>query len=305
MKKRKRKVKNWGRSYHLNQSPLYKLKNKKKLAELLNLELSEIKDIVLKKDVYYKCYYNEDNRYIEEPILLMYEVHNKLASFFSRISTPSYMHFAKKSCSNITNANVHRDAKNVVTFDIKSYYHNVTEEKIRQFFLRQLECSLDVAYLLSQLCTYNGHIPTGSQVSVYLCNLANIKMFNELNNIAKSNSLNFTVFADDITISGKNAHQGVLNTMRKVLEKYNYEIKKEKTKIYKTNQTPIVTGIALNNNHTAKNKTLKDTRKISQKLQLEKSPIAVKELKDKLRGKVAYFDSINQPRPCFVDCYLR
>lgn len=132
-----------------------------------------------------------------------------------------------------------------MTFDIKSYYSSISSESIRIFFKHKLECEQDIAYLLSRLCTLDGSLPTGSQISVYLCNLVNLDMFDEMKLQCEMFEQKFTVYADDITISGKSVNQSHYNIMSKILNRYGYEIKESKTKRFTKNKTPVVTGIAL------------------------------------------------------------
>ena len=244
--KRKLKIDYKGNKYYLlNQSPLYGLSNLKDLSILLCTPLSEIHKLRNNNDCFYNVFINKDGREIQEPINLMYLIHNKLASLFSRIHTPSYLHSFKKKHSYITNSKAHLSSNQVITFDIKSFYQSISQNTIRLFFKNNLKCSPDIAYLLSKICSYNNHVPTGSQASIDLIFLANQTMFDEMNALANKLNLCMTVYVDDITISGDKVDMSTLNTMEKILKKYGYRVNKKKTCRYLGGQTPIVTGVAL------------------------------------------------------------
>lgn len=244
-KRKKLKVKDYNKKYSINQSPLYKLCNLKKLSRLLNTSIRDINKLKNFNNSYYNVFINQDNREIQEPINEMYIIHNRIASLLSRIATPDYLHSFKKKHSYITNSKAHLSAKQVITFDIEAFYQNNTQNKLRLFFKEILKCSEDISFILSKVCTYNNHLPTGSQASVYLSYLVNIQMFTEMYNLASKQNVCMTVYADDITVSGTKVDMSILNTMTKIVERYNYTIKKEKTRRFLGSQIPIVTGVAL------------------------------------------------------------
>jgi hypothetical protein len=70
-----------------------------------------------------------------------------------------------------------------------------------------MKCSPDVAEILAQICTCNGHIPTGSRISMPLAFWANHKMFDELKNIADTFEVTMTVYVDDITFTGSSVNK--------------------------------------------------------------------------------------------------
>lgn len=245
-RKKKLKVRQKGKQYPIDQSPLYKLSSLKKLSILLKASITTLKELKNISDSQYNTFLDVTNREIQEPINDLYYVHNELASLLSRISTPSYLHSFKKNHSYITNSEAHLNSKEVITFDIKSFYQSISRQKIKSLFNNIFKCSPDIAYLLSKICSYNNHVPTGSQASIYLIFLANQEMFNEMYRLANASNINMTVYVDDITISGDKVDMSMFNTMSKIVKRHGYTINKKKTRRYLGSQTPIVTGVALN-----------------------------------------------------------
>lgn len=277
----------------------------KKLCSILKITEDEL-NLLIDSDGdsgFYNCYSNKDGRLIQEPKKLMYRVHNRIANLLSRIETPKYIHYSKKGHSHISNAEVHLYSNQLMTFDIKSYYSSISSESIRVFFRHKLKCEQDTSYLLSKLCTLNGSLPTGSQISVYLCNLVNLDMFDEMKLQCEIFEQKFTVYADDITISGKSVNQSHYNVMIKILKRYGYEIKKSKTKRFTSNEIPIVTGIALTKNLDVKNKFYMELRELCESIHIHINDASYSQLKDEyysLRGKAQYVKQLDQKVPNFV-----
>lgn len=299
----KKKVKA-NKKYPIDQCRLYKATSRKKICEILSISHRELKALTdaNKSNSFYSCYKNSKGRLIQEPINLMYRVHNQIANLLSRIETPSYMHYSKKGCSHITNASAHLSAKQLITFDIKAYYQNISENTIRKFFRQKLRCEPDIAYILAKICSFEGSLPTGSQISVYLCNLVNLDMFNEMYLQTVKFNQNFTVYADDITISGKNVDRSHYNVMKKIMNRYGYAIKDSKTKRYTANQTPIVTGIALigGNGIDANNAIYKKLRESSESLIFNIDNQTYMQNKDEcstLEGRIQYLKQLKKSIP--------
>lgn len=194
--KGKLKVITRNQCYPLHQSPFYKLSSVSKLATLLETTPAQLKFYKKFDHTHYRIFTNEKGRLIQSPSGGLYVLHNRIASLLSRIQTPTWLHSFKKGYSYNSNALQHIHARQVITFDIKSFYQHITQDKVRQFFLNDLKCSKDIAYILSKLCCFDNHLATGSQVSIYLNFLANIAMFNELKNLAQSRQANFSVYAE-------------------------------------------------------------------------------------------------------------
>lgn len=245
--KGKLKVITRNQCYPLHQSPFYKLSSLSKLATLLETTPAQLKFYKKFDSARYRIFTNEKGRLIQAPSGDLYVLHNRIASLLSRIQTPTWLHSFKKGYSYNSNALQHIHARQVITFDIKSFYQHITQNKVRQFFLNDLMCSKDIAYILSKICCFDNHLATGSQVSIYLNFLANIAMFNELKNLAQARQADLSVYADDITISGNRVDMSLYNTMEKVLIRHGYEVSRHKTQRFLAYQVPIITGLAISN----------------------------------------------------------
>ena len=63
---------------------------------------------------------------------------------------------------------------------------------------------MEVSYILSLLCTYEGYLPQGAPTSPYLSNLILRDFDKKIQQICSSLNYTYTRYADDITISSNN-----------------------------------------------------------------------------------------------------
>lgn len=244
----KYKIQTKGKSYLITDSPFYKLKTKKKLAALLGSSLPELnrKRVDLSNyNVFNQTNDAGKNRVIEHPVESLDKIHSRIASLLCRINTPNYVHSGVKGKSHVTNAKIHKGNKRVLTTDIKSFYPSTTREIVFRFFLHKMKCSPDVAAILSDVCTFDGHIPTGSRISMPLALWANIDMFRELNALSLKHEVEMTVYVDDITFSGNSLNQLFITTAKKVITRNGHKMHPKKTKFYNKDDVKVITGVVL------------------------------------------------------------
>lgn len=114
--------------YKLEKSPLYRLRNRGKLAKLLGLPHNYFRKNykTLEK---YNCFCkitgkSKKKRLIQNPCEKLKEIQKRLLYYLSRIETPNWLISGKKGKCYIDNARVHNINGFVVTTDIKDFYSN-------------------------------------------------------------------------------------------------------------------------------------------------------------------------------------
>jgi hypothetical protein len=108
-----------------------------------------------------------------------------------------------------------------------------------------MKCSPDVAEILAQICTCNGHIPTGSRISMPLAFWANHKMFDELKNIADTFEVTMTVYVDDITFTGSSVNKIFVGTVKKIITRHGHIMHPAKSILYHKNSIKVITGVVI------------------------------------------------------------
>lgn len=97
--------------------------------------------------------------------------------------------------------------------------------------------------LLAKLLTVDGHLPTGSPVSPILSYFAHRPMFDEISDLAHNLELRFTVYVDDMCLSGDLAIRSVLFRVRGIIAKHG--LKSHKCRFFPEGVPRVVTGNAL------------------------------------------------------------
>ncbi|EHR1262554.1 TPA: reverse transcriptase family protein [Vibrio parahaemolyticus] len=247
-RKSKLKLETKNKSYPLQDSPFHKLTSKKVLRKLLDVDADKLKK--LRQD---KGNYSEFDdigesgkaRKIQKPARDLDIVHTRIASLLCRISTPQYLHSGKKQHSNITNARQHQNKYPLLATDVKSFFPSTTWDMVFSFFYSVMKCSSDVSEILADLCTCHKHIPTGSRISMPLAFWANIRMFSELEALSTKHNVTMTVYVDDLTFSGKQVNKLFRSSAKKIITKHGHIMHPTKTKLYKSNQAKLVTGVVV------------------------------------------------------------
>jgi len=187
------------------------------------------------------CAKSSGGRAIQEPVRELQKIHKRIHTLLSRIETPTYLHSARKGMSYLTNARSHNASAATIKIDVKKFFQSVPRTAIRKFFADSMKCRGDVASILADILTYEGHLPTGSSASPIVSYYAFKKMFDELRELAVSADLRMTCYVDDITFSGDAANRGTLFSAHKIIRKYG--LKSHKMKTFSPSQPKIVTGI--------------------------------------------------------------
>ncbi|HIF9522734.1 TPA: reverse transcriptase family protein [Photobacterium damselae] len=251
MKRKKLKIQTNNKSYSLPQSPFFRLKSKKLLANTLLSDLHILQQCRVDEG-YYSQFDTKGKagklRAVQCPCNGLEKIHSRIASLLCRLDTPSYLQSGKKGLSNVTNAREHCNSNKLITADIKSFFTSTSREMVFKFFRHQMECSPDVSDLLADLCTCNGHVPTGSQLSMPLAFWTNNLMFKEINLLAQKHKVKMTLYVDDLSFSGKQANKLFISTVSKIVSRHGLQIHPDKTRIYNGDSAKLLTGVIIRNN---------------------------------------------------------
>ena len=245
-------------SYSIDQSPLYKLEARRKLAALLEMATVDLTTLTARTDNYdiFPLKRNEKPRRVESPKYILRRLHSKLFDYLQRIATPIYLHSGIRGRSYITNARVHLENKSLLKVDISEFYPSVKRASIKRMFREQFLCSEDVAALLADLCTVNsdgghgrsdGHVPTGSPLSQMLAYYTHKKLFDRLQEYAQSRSITMTCYVDDLVFSGVKIVVADREAICSLIRKAGLKPNTKKTRLYRPNQAKKVTGVILIN----------------------------------------------------------
>lgn len=231
------------RGYPLNQSPFYRLSNKRRLADLLGFDLKQFDALV--GDENYHVFPNKQKRWIEHPIGALAPVHKKIASLLSRIALPNYLH-SRRGRSYVSNAAAHAANAPLIKTDISSFYPSTSFGAVHDLFRLRFECSPDVAWHLARICCFQGKfLPTGSHLSGIVAFLAHQPMFDEIYALSARSGCTMTCYVDDIVLSGVGANKALLHKVRRVIARHGLTAKPSKSKVFEANVPKVVTGVVI------------------------------------------------------------
>jgi len=238
------------KAYPLEKSPLYRIRNRRKLAELLNLP----KDYFAHshEQVYTKFSKQKPNgdgvRKFTVPQGELKVIQKRLCSLLSRIETPDWVMSGKKHRSYITNAQRHVDSSFVKTMDISRFYDSAQRGYIFKMFKDTFKMSEDISWIMTDMVTYQGSLPTGSPTSQLIIYWSYGEMFNLINSIAQKYHCLFTLYVDDMTFSAGIPISGELrDEVAVILKKNGLSAKTKKDHYYQNNVVKMVTGVGISN----------------------------------------------------------
>jgi hypothetical protein len=244
----------------LEQSPLYNLSSKAKLAHLLGCRTQFLHNFRNSRRQYNIFKIKKTNgtgkRPVEDPNIFLKRLHSKFKNLITEIQTPDYLHSGTKGKSHITNAQSHIEAKYCVTLDLKSFYQNARKTFLRYMFHTVFQMPDDIAYCVADIATipyrpsdeHNSYFSTGSPLSQILIFWCYKGTFDYTDRLARKKGIIFTLYVDDMTFSSNTPiPQNFINSVEKRLEKVGLRLNKEKTKKYTPKEFKIITGCAIKN----------------------------------------------------------
>lgn len=156
------------------------------------------------------------------------------------------VHGFRRGRSYLTNAKVHFGQKHFLNVDIESFFPSIEEGLVEAAFV-EMGYPAEGARVLRKLVTLGGAAPTGSPTSPMIGNLVLAKFDMLLADYAVARGLEYTRYADDITLSSKTwIDEGVLKDVSDLVQEFGFNLNAKKTKFMGPGDRQEVTGIVLN-----------------------------------------------------------
>ena len=243
------------RGYKIDQSPLYKSSNKRKLAVILQTECSTL--LHAKDLIHYNVSEIEKGsggfRTIYDPCKELKQVQRRIKNLLSRISIPTWVFSGRKSVCHVDNGKYHEHSFYFIQSDLHAFYDTCSRERVYRLFKDRFKCSSDVSALLSDLTTLTLEdgstvIPTGSPCAQLVAFFAYQDMFNELHKLARIHGCKFSLYVDDLTFSSKTPFSNPAVFEKKILQivkRYGHSLSLSKTAYRGAGDVKIVTGVAI------------------------------------------------------------
>ena len=301
--------------------PLYGLQSKKMLKRLLHIEDSKL----TKQDYIASLvspYIDKSGkpRLIEPPSEELKAVQKRLKNLLNKIVVPDNVFSGVKGRSYADNARMHigNGRRNLFKIDLTAFFPSIDRETVYRFFVEDLNCSSDVAQILTNLTTIDldkakisnrnevylflsskkvttrNHLISGAPTSQIMSYLVNHQMFDEMQALSDRNNIFMTVYVDDVTFSSEHwiSHK-FTEQIRKIIKKYKYKISSSKVKKCTKLYPKLVTGVVIDANGNAVIKNAMRHKIINEYNQLLQNPNDTK-CRQRLRGLLTAARQVNR-----------
>lgn len=254
--------------------PLYGLQSKKMLKRLLHIEDSKLtKQDYIASLVSPYIDKSEKPRLIEPPCEELKIIQKRLKMLLGKIVVPDNVFSGIKGRSYADNAKMHTGSgrRNLFKIDLTAFFPSIDRDTVYRFFSEDLNCSSDVAQILTNLTTVDlekthitnrddvylflsskkvscrNHLISGAPTSQIMSYLVNHHMFSEMQAIANKNNISMTVYVDDVTFSSEYwISHDFTEQIYAIIKKYRYQVSRSKVKKYTKLYPKLVTGVVIN-----------------------------------------------------------
>ena len=128
--------------------------------------------------------------------------------------------------------------------DVKGYYPSVTSHHVYSVWNRTLHYSPPIAGLLTQLTTYDRHLPQGAPTSPALANLFLASIYGPVLEACSKMTTVPTAWVDDLILSGPDA-RSAMEQVRQTLAANGFKMSVKKRIILTGRDPKIITGVRL------------------------------------------------------------
>ncbi len=225
-------------------------------------------------------------------------------------------HGFERKKSIISNAEKHKNQKNVLNLDLEDFFGTVNFGRIRGYFIKNKDFALnsDVATTIAHIACYDRKLPQGSPCSPVIANLIARILDVRLVKVAKKYGCTYTRYADDITFSTRkkvfpssivesvNDKDVVLGTsITREIRKCDFKINHKKTRVQFKDSRQDVTGLIVNKKVNIKREYWRDARSKCHKLFTDGEFFTKNSNGDKVVGKIkelegtlTFIDSVDE-----------
>ncbi|WP_170560927.1 hypothetical protein [Ruegeria atlantica] len=237
-----------GEKYPLERSPFAQKPSQRDIAELVRESKDDLNRLATPR---YKEQFlvrrtietNGKTRDLVYPEGRLRSVHERLKYHLSKIAQPSYLMSPRKGRAQRDNAVAHLEAAQFLTLDLKQFYPSTTRQMIRNSLMEQFKMEADVAGLIAHVATADDRACFGSPLTPVLASLVHRPMFDRIADRCVEDDLSYTVWVDDLTISGLRITGNFRADVRKLVAQSG--LKSHKLRTQTGNRPVFVTGIGI------------------------------------------------------------
>jgi RNA-directed DNA polymerase len=224
-------------------------------------------------------------RPIDNPLAPLKNVQTRIKErLLDPVDLPSFMCGGVRGRSTQANARIHVCQSEVVALDVRNFFGSVTCAQVAGVWHERFGASNDVAWLLTRLTTYGGHLPQGAPTSTALANLVMLPTMERLHLWCRDRGLRLSIYVDDMSVSGKLARVAI-PVVASELSRARLRLARGKVKVMPSHVRQEVTGLVVNRRLSNTRETLQRARSL---LFAALSPTATDDDRRRAHGLIAH-----------------
>lgn len=185
-------------------------------------------------------------RDISEPKYLLKKIQQSIHKLLLEIKVSDSAHCGIKKRSNLTNAKHHCKKQRLFSLDFKDYFPHISNNRVYTLFLHELNCTPEVASLLTRLCTVRRQVPQGGPMSMDIANLVCRELDKRMEGLTAKYGLVYTRHCDDINISGKAIPESFKKQAKKIIRQSGFPLNTDKESLTNHADGHSVVGLNVN-----------------------------------------------------------
>lgn len=144
-------------------------------------------------------------------------------------------------------ARPHVGKKIVISIDLRNCFDSIPRHRVEKVLMDDLGIPSSIASELAFKICYKGHVPQGFSTSSFIVNLCLLKGLSDLRVKLKKESIDMSIYVDDIVISGNDMNiSETINDITKDLSRLGFSVKKPKIKVMRNSKPQIICGLLVN-----------------------------------------------------------
>jgi|ERR1700735_2177569 len=160
------------------------------------------------------------------------------------LQLPEYMCGGIKGKSVLDNVRIHQDARVLIKIDIKRFFPSITNRHVFAVWRNLLGCSSRISSLLTQLTTFERHLPQGAPTSTLLANLVLFFYDGPIRTECERLGIRYSSWVDDLAFSSDDPRPAV-DLVVHALRKAGFRISHRKLEIMRPEARKILNGVLM------------------------------------------------------------
>jgi RNA-directed DNA polymerase len=214
-----------------------------------------------------------------------------------QVELPDHMCGGVKGKSVLDNVGLHSDARVLIKMDIARFFPSITNVHVYRVWAGLLRCSPEISGLLTQLTTFERHLPQGGPSSTLLANLVLYSADGPIRAECARVGIRYSWWIDDHLAFSSHDPRPIVPLVVATLCKSGFRISRKKLEIIGPRERKILNGVVLGRRVSVPSERFSRVRSGTHKLREEKVPAAeVDRYVEGLRGSVAQISTVDRAR---------